>query len=121
VAVHAQLDGGPVDLYVRTFTGGGVWYDNLFDAVEQVDHPARIEVFGGLGEDDECYYAWQGHTGAPYWYYLAVRDTVWVSVSEPTGGTGDWSTDQSYGLCIEKLADECVVPCELYEDGCGTP
>ncbi len=122
VRVHLQGDAGPVELYTRVFTGTSAWYDNLFDAVDLGDSAAVSAVFGGLEEEDECYYAWQGHEGEPFWYYVSVRDTVYRSASEPTGGTWDASTDQSYGLCVEKVASGCAEPpCHLYTDGCGPP
>lgn len=122
VRVHIQGDAGPVELYTRAFVSTSAWYDNLFDAIDLGDNAPISDSFGGLDPADECYYAWQNHTGEPFWYYLTVRDTIYRSASEPTSGTWDASTDQSYGLCVEKLASGCVEPpCFNWSDGCGPP
>jgi len=122
VRVVYRLDGGAVDFYMRVFEGNNSWFDNIADIVDLSNHPQTDGYFGGLDPADYCFYAWQGHTGSPYYYYISVRDTIYVSAGHEEDGDWDHDPDQAYQLCIEKVADGCVdPPCFLYEEGCGVP
>ena len=121
VRVNYELDEGPVDFYMQVYEGEEFWFDNLSDATDPGDQPAQSGHFGGLSSDDYCFYAYQGHVGDPFYYYLPVRDTVYVAEGYEDDGNWDWSTEQAYRLCVEKIADGCVDPCFLYDDGCGAP
>ncbi len=118
-----DLDPGEVDVYVQVYDGDTPWFDNLCDIADTGSHAALSGYFGGLGASDYCFYAWQGHTGTPFWYYLAIRDTIYVSEGHEDEGTWDWSSDQAYRFCVEKVANGCQEPpCQLYGDaGCGSP
>jgi len=121
VRVNYEFDEGPVDFYLQVYEGEELWFDNLADTTDTGEQPARSGTFGGLSSDDYCFYAYQGHTGDPFYYYLPVRDTVYVAEGQEDDGNWDWSTEQAYRLCVEKIADGCVDPCFLYDDGCGAP
>ena len=121
VRVNYEFDEGPVDFYMQVYEGMNPWFDNLADTTDPGDQPAKSGYFGGLNTDDYCFYAYQGHLGDPFYYYLPVRDTVYVSEDQEDDGTWDWSTAQGYRFCIEKIAAGCVDPCFLYDDGCGAP
>lgn len=121
VRVNYEFDEGPVDFYMQVYEDLNPWFDNLADTTDPGNQPARSGHFGGLNTDDYCFYAYQGHLGDPFYYYLPVRDTVYVSEEQIDDGTWDWSTEQAYRFCVEKIADGCVDPCFLYDDGCGAP
>jgi hypothetical protein len=121
VRVVYDFDQGPADFYLRVFQEGQAWFDNLSDTVEMETQSAESGYFGGLDADDYCFYAYQGHEGDPFFYYLAIRDTIYISEDNSEGGTWDWSADQAYRFCIEKIASECLEPCQLYEGECGAP
>ncbi|MCP4676377.1 MAG: hypothetical protein GY854_12870 [Deltaproteobacteria bacterium] len=113
---------GPVDFYMHVYEGETLWYDTLVDTFEEASHAATSDVFGGLGADDECFYGFSEHQGEdnPFFYYLMVRDTIYVSEGQAEDGTWDFSSEQAYRFCIEKIADGCLEPCVQYpETGCG--
>ena len=122
VRVSYEFDEGPVDFYLQVYEGEEFWFDNLADTTDPGIQPARSGYFGGLSSTDYCFYAYQGHIGDPFYYYLPVRDTVYVSEGHEDDGNWDWSTEQAYRLCVEKIADGCVAPpCFLFDEGCGAP
>lgn len=121
VRVNYEFDSGPADFYLQVYQGYDPWFDNLADTTDIGDQPAKSGYFGGLGAEDYCFYAYQGHLGDPFYYYLPIRDTVYISEDQEDDGTWDWSTEQGYRFCIEKIADTCLEPCFLYDDGCGAP
>jgi len=121
VRVRYQADPGPVDLFMQVFRGNSLWFDGLAATVDLPAQPALAGSYGGLADTDTCFYASQKHTGAPFWYYLAIRDTIRLSDSQPQGGRWDADPLQGYRVCVEKIADGCATPCTLYTDGCGTP
>ena len=122
VRVIYNIDGGEVDHYVQVYADTSPWYDNIFETADTGSHAATSGHFGGIGASDYCFYAYQGHTADPYYYYLVVRDTVYVAEGQEDDGTWDWDPDQAYSFCVEKVANGCVEPpCELYTAGCGAP
>ncbi|MEZ4474939.1 MAG: hypothetical protein R3F60_29940 [bacterium] len=116
VRIRYAVDGGPADQLWQVFRRDELWFDPIVPVEELAMSPARQGSFGGVEADDACFYAYRGHTGsadAPYWYSLAIRDLL---------PTADWSPDQTYRFCIEKVAAGCSAPpCQLYDDGCGLP
>lgn len=124
--IHYEKEEGPVDLLFSIFRGNRLWF-NWFDgsttdrdSLEDLPwQPAMSGVFGGDTAEDECFYAYQGHSDGPH-YVISVRDLAVVR---------DWDPDQSYRFCIEKFANECLEPPCVYYDpeeydhgyGCGTP
>ncbi len=112
---------GPVDFYMQVYQGESLWYDTLVDTFEQSNHAATSDVFGGLTADDKCFYGFSGHQGGdnPFFYYLVVRDTIYVSEGQEENGTWDFSSEQPYRFCIEKIADGCLEPCIQHDTGCG--
>jgi len=121
VQVHYEFDEGPSDFYMQIFEGGTPWFDNLSDTVDMENQAARSGYFGGLDADDYCFYAFQGHTGDPFYYYLTIRDTVFISEGREEDGTWDYSSEQAYRFCVEKISSGCNDPCVLYDGGCGVP
>jgi hypothetical protein len=121
VRVVYDFDGGAVDFYMQVYEGANPWFDNLSDTTDPGNQPAKSGYFGGLGAADYCFYAYSGHEGDPFYYYVPIRDTVYVAEGQEEDGTWDWSPEQGYRFCVEKVADGCVDPCFLYEDGCGAP
>ncbi|MCP4606122.1 MAG: hypothetical protein GY847_37355 [Proteobacteria bacterium] len=122
VRVLFEFDQGPVDFYMQIFRSTVPWFDNLSDTVEQDTQAAKSGYFGGLEADDYCFYAYRGHTGDPFWYYLVMRDTIFISEVREEDGTWDQSAEQAYRFCIEKVADGChEPPCKNYDEGCGAP
>jgi hypothetical protein len=115
VAVHYELAAGPVDfLLMVSRWENDVWIE--FDPPSDTGNsPARSNKYGGTAAGDECFFAHNMHED----YFFVVRDTVWVSESNPRGGLWDASKDQSYRFCIEKIADGCVSPCRTADDGSG--
>lgn len=121
VRLHIEHDAGPVDVFAQVYRGTSLWYDEILGTTDMSTQPSRSVAYGGLDPSDECFYAYQGHSGDPFWYHVAVRDTVYKSRSDPTGGTWDWSPDQAYRICVEVIADGCAEPpCKLFSDGCGS-
>ncbi|MCB9729698.1 MAG: PPC domain-containing protein [Deltaproteobacteria bacterium] len=110
--VRFQIDAGPVDAVMSVYRGKALWYDTVNVTAEAPTQPALDASFGGLGAGASCFYAFQGHDGDPFNYYLMVRDLAEVR---------EWSADQRYRVCVEKVADGCEAPCKLYPDGCGQP
>ncbi|MBN2718853.1 MAG: hypothetical protein JXX14_23610 [Deltaproteobacteria bacterium] len=122
VRVLYDVGAGPVDAYIRVFQGGSAWYDNLAGVTEKTTQVALSGEFGGIGSDDTCFYAYNGHSGDPFWYYLSIRDTVFVSEEKREDGTWDSSPGQPYRFCIEKVKAGCQSPCQYFEgEGCGSP
>ncbi len=122
--IHLEFDSGPVDFHLQVYDDDNFWYDTVVDIVEQENHPATSDHFGGLGADDKCFYGFAGHVSDgedPFWYHLAIRDTIYVSEGQEENGSWDWSTDQAYRFCIETLAIGCQAPCQVWDDGCGPP
>jgi len=118
VEIHYDLDGGPVDFYMRVLAGTSGWFDNITSTVDLANQSDQSGVFGGLAANDECFYAYQGHGD---WYRIPIRDTIFQQ-SDPEGGTWDYSAGQAYGICVELTANGCTEPpCELYKNGCGQP
>lgn len=111
VRIVYELDPGPVDFYISTYAGQSGWFNDLSGTTEKGTQSAITGSYGGTTSTDQCYYAWQGHTGAPFNYYVAFRDYAKVH---------DWDPDQQYRFCVEKVADGCSdPPCQLYSNGCG--
>jgi len=105
VRVNLEYDAGPVDPVVTIFRSQtDPWFD--IGADELANQSAGSLVLGGLQPTDRCFYAFKGHEGTPYNYYLLVADRLQEL---------DWSSDQEYRFCVEKLADGCLEPCELGE------
>ncbi|MBN2529314.1 MAG: PPC domain-containing protein [Deltaproteobacteria bacterium] len=118
VRIHYQLGEGPVDTYLRLFADGNMWYDNLASIKEQSVQSAVTGFFGNTTAAD-CFYAYNKHGD---FYYLSIRDTIFVSESQPLAGQWDWSVGQYYRFCVEKIANGCQSPCQYYEgSGCGQP
>jgi hypothetical protein len=116
VRVRYQVDAGPVDALMLIYQGGSLWNDLVIPSVSDTgDQAAKSGVSGGLAATDDCLYAYQGHTE----YYFSVRDTIFVSGGNQNNGTWDWNRDQRYRFCIEKIADECLAPCQVHDNGCG--
>ena len=121
VRLHVQADAGPVDPLVQVWRGSSLWFDGVTGVVDLGDQSAIDVSFGGLDAADECFYAFQGHNGNPYWYHVSLRDTIFAGDGNSDGGTWDHSATQQYRICIETLANACLSPCEEFENGCGTP
>ncbi|MEM6931886.1 MAG: hypothetical protein AAF602_33445, partial [Myxococcota bacterium] len=120
VRLHVEVDAGPVDTFVQVWRRTSLFFDGI-TLVEDTGNQGAIDVsFGGLDPTDECFYAFQGHNGNPYWYHVSLRDTIFAGNGAPTGGTWDHDETQGYRICVEKIANECVDPCVLYPNGCGT-
>jgi len=119
VRVHYELDEGPVDQLLQVYRGEDLWFDTLAGTVERDWHTARAGWYGGLGAADSCFYAFQDHGGNDFWYHLVVRDTRYVSAQYPQAGTWEWDPDQSFRVCVEKVADGCLSPCQLTNGECG--
>lgn len=120
--VNYSLGAGPVDFYFQVFRGNlsKPWFDTINDVVDsEVNSAVSGEHFGDNTEGGDCFYAYQGDKG-DFSYYLSIRDTTFLSKSDPAGGKWDWSPEQQYSFCIEKLQDGCVSPCYLRENGCDT-
>ncbi|MCK5689917.1 hypothetical protein KAI87_11640 [Myxococcota bacterium] len=124
VRVNYDYDPGPVDFYLRVYRSGNIWFDNLSSATEVASNAAITGAFGGLTDQDSCFYAYHQHgSNNGFNYYLGIRDTTYISQSEPDGGDWDWDPTQAYRICIEKIADTCVEPpCVIYDPGgCSAP
>ena len=82
-------------------------------------------ALGGTTVNDECFYAFQGHTSNnTYYYNIMVRDLVGTYSDEATQipSTRDFSGTQRYRFCVEKIANTCLEPvCMIFENGCGQP
>ncbi|MGF1465130.1 MAG: hypothetical protein ACFCGT_03265 [Sandaracinaceae bacterium] len=104
VAVHYEVDGGPVEHFLALYTGSRQWF--TFELGQ-----GASGTFGGLDPDDQCVYAYFEHSQP---YYVLVRD-----IAEPSR---DWQAEQTYRVCIERAADGCQAPCmDFGETGCGQP
>ena len=117
VRINFETEAGPVDTYMMVYRGGSLWHDEVLPALSDTgDQVAISGACGGLEADDTCFYAYHLHDA----YYFSVRDTNYVSEGNENNGTWDWNKDQRYRFCIEKIADECLAPCHVYDEtGCG--
>lgn len=117
--VHYEVDPGPVDLVFKVLRGTTDWFDLIPTQEQDADQPALAGVYGpdtvGAPGSGECLYAYQGHTGSPFLYHLWLRDLM--------RERSDWSADQTYRFCIEKVSNACYEPCAINaNDGtCDTP
>lgn len=108
-----ELDGGPVDFVVSVYREGALWFGGVVGpGREAASQPPLAGHYGGVGPADSCLYAFSGHEGADYTYQIVLRDLATVR---------DWSPDQGYRFCLERVSSGCESPCELYDDGCGVP
>ncbi|MFO0746693.1 MAG: vWA domain-containing protein [Myxococcota bacterium] len=105
-----QFDGGPVDFVLSVYEGDSLWFGGVAGAsAEAASQPAINGAYGGA---NACFYAYSGHEGDPFHYYVGIRDLADVR---------DWSADQHYRFCVERTSRSCASPCKLYENGCGQP
>ena len=118
VKIHYEIDGGPVDTYMFVHQNEwGLWYDDILPIFDTGTQDAVSGYCGGLNEGDKCYLAYIEHEAQ---YFVGLRDTVFVSRDNTFGGTWDWSRDQKYRFCIEKIADGCSIPpCVLVQEVCN--
>ncbi len=113
VRVNYERDGGPVELLFNIYAEDRRFNDLLAGLPESANNAPMSGYLGGTTAADACHYAFQGHTGNPFYYFIQVRDLLDVE---------DWDPDQKYRLCVEKIADGCAEPpCMLYMNGCGQP
>ena len=98
VKIYYQIDEGPVDFLFQVYEGDRLWFDPIVPVAELNVNASLSGAFGGLGSNDECFYAWHAHNGN---YALSVRDL------RPKR---DWSTEQKYRFCIEKAGNGCFEP-----------
>ena len=124
VKIYYEIDEGPVDMLWQVYQGESLWFDPIVPVSELQVNSAQRGSFGGLAEGDQCFYAWQGHMSTeerPFLYTLAIRDL------RPTR---DWSSEQRYRFCVEKVGQGCFEPpCEVAEEptdpervgGCQVP
>lgn len=108
IRIHYELDPGPVDFLFSFYSGNRLWFDGFTGTQELPMQPAISGAFGGLTGDDDCFYAFHGHSS----YVISIRDLA---------EHRDWDPDQRYRFCLEKIANECVEPpCYIREGGCDT-
>lgn len=116
VRVVYELDEGPVDFLVNVYRGNPLWFDGVFPVSEESMHAATSGAYGGLDMDDTCFYAYQRHSGDPFYYFLEMRDLAQVA---------DWDSSQNYRFCVEKIENGCFEPCTTFDDNgtllCDTP
>lgn len=96
-----EVDSGAVDHGLFVFPAGreNSWFNRELAS-------GTSGALGGTSAMDsaaDCFYASLTHGSNAY--YLLVRDRV--------DDRRDWTDQQSYRLCLEKVADECVAPCRL--------
>lgn len=115
-----QLDAGPVDLYFNIYRGSTLWYDSITPRTTGTDvtQSAYSGAYGGTAGAADCFYAFAGHTGSPFYYHVSVKDHSSDAV--------DWDSDQTYRFCVEKVSNVCSEPpCEIHvapdPPGCGPP
>ena len=101
---HYEVDPGPVEPAVFIFRGGGLFTSFPIEA-------GTSGSFGGVGAGaDECFYAFNRDEA----YTVLIRDVA--------DDGRQWSPDQGYRFCLQKVTDTCEAPCMYYEgDGCGQP
>ncbi|MCC6619848.1 MAG: PPC domain-containing protein [Deltaproteobacteria bacterium] len=105
-----EMDAGPVDFVLSVYAGHSLWFGGVAGARDEA--PSQAAVSGAYGGTQACFYAYQGHQGEPFDYYVALRDLAAVR---------DWSSDQRYRFCVERTTRACESPCRLYDNGCGQP
>lgn len=122
-----DVDGGPVDFTIRVSRqtdDEDSWFPVL-RSDEAANQVARSGALGGSSAGDSCFYAFSGHSSSNgYYYYVSVRDVLALynnsGIVRPD--SRDWSTDQTYRFCVEKVDNACLEPpCQIYETGCGVP
>lgn len=126
--IHYRTDAGPVDHVAQVYLGDELWSTAL-ESEEREMHDAKEGSFGGSTEQDRCHYAYHDHSrdDGRFYYGLLVRDfrDLFEDGHTVKPGTRDWSAEQSYSLCVEKISDQCLEPpCKVYEEGpggCGQP
>ncbi|MBA2665271.1 MAG: hypothetical protein H0U74_23485 [Bradymonadaceae bacterium] len=115
---HYRVDAGPVDVVMNIYRGGSLWY-TIFDNEQRDTQPAINGVLGGMSAQNKCFYGSKLHNGD---YYLHVRDIFELYSDRATvkPESRNWSADQSYSFCVEKISNQCEVPpCKLFDNGCG--
>ena len=114
VQINYQIDGGPIDHWVRLYHDGSAWFDIAFLS-DSGNQSSVSGSYGGLAKSDECLYSYNGYDD----YYVRVRDNA--IAGDGNDGLWDFSSTQSYSLCVEKIADGCQSPCfENKKYGCST-
>jgi hypothetical protein len=116
VRVHYQIDSGPIDHWVRMYTGTSPWFDIEF--MEDTGNQSAVSgTYGGLAGGDECLYAYSGHSSP---YNIRVRDNA--IAGDGNDGLWDFSSTQNYSVCVEKIAAGCQSPCvDDPKYGCSVP
>lgn len=120
---HYDLDTGPVDHLFELYHSKELYFDSMSGTPDnlQSSQPAKAGSYGGVGASEECLYVSLKHGGADTRFTVAVADTIWVAKGRENDGVYDYSLDQKYRFCVEKLQDGCVEPCEIYQEGCFAP
>jgi hypothetical protein len=116
--IRYEVDAGPVDAVLIAHTPDGAWYE-LLNLDEAENQSALSGAVGGTAPGDSCFYAFQGHEE----YFLSVRDRrSYFRDGVAVPASRDWSGEQRYRICLEKLANDCLEPpCKVYTSGCGVP
>ncbi|MDF1562020.1 MAG: hypothetical protein P1V51_03205 [Deltaproteobacteria bacterium] len=112
-----DVDPGPADTFVAIYRGSSLWFDRLIP-LSGGTQGALVGAYGGDQAGDECFYAFRNHSS----YGIQIRDLQ--------NDGADWSSDQTYRFCIEKVSNVCEEPpCKIWTDpndptidlGCGQP
>lgn len=112
---------GPVDIAINVYREGGSSWNVAREPNEATMQNAASGTLGGTTAADECFYAYSGHNND---YIVEVRDRFALYDDDVTvrPESRDWNPDQTYGFCVEKVANSCSVPpCQVYPNGCGQP
>lgn len=130
--MHYEMDGGEVDFVVNLYRESNLWFTTFENENEMSG--AQSGTYGGLAPAEACFYAYQNHTrnNGDFNYYVVVRDILRLYERDeltnayknrdiPKQSSRDWSGQQRYRICFEKVADACEAPCQLYDNGCGQP
>jgi len=117
--VHYQVDEGPVDTRIEIFRGNRRFI-TILDADQETHQAAASGATGGLTAADECVYAYSNHSG----YNIVVRDVfeLYENTTIVRSDSRDYSADQTYRFCVEKVSNVCAEPpCQIHDNGCGPP
>jgi len=123
--VRYETDPGAVDFVITVHQGDPEWF-TAFDTEELDNQPAHDGALGGTTAADSCFYAYHGHgDGEAFRYYISVRDINGLFPNTTTVDplTHDWSSEQGWRLCVEKVSNICLEPpCQIDpERGCDVP
>lgn len=118
-----STEAGPTDIAINVYrNGGGQWRPAREPDQQDMQAADSGSVGGAAMNANGCFYAYQSHDPAGYLVEVRDRFSLLSDDVNVDPQSRDWSVDQSYSFCVEKVSNVCEEPpCQIYTDGCGPP